>query len=137
MSPPEPTACVHTIVTIRGPFPQTIAQAVSTVLGVARSGGLTAGLPVRAAPPDAEPPTRPSYLAAADRQLALYGWPQASAYRVYSAGDSGSGREEILFVARDGRACTARLGMAMAAGKRAEIAPSAPVAWRRPFEPVG
>src|SRR5919198_786098 len=32
-------------------------------------------------------PPRPSCLAEADRHLALHGWPQASAYRVDSAGD--------------------------------------------------
>jgi hypothetical protein len=72
------------------------------------------------APSRTEPETRPPHLEAADRQLAQYGWPQASAYRVYSAGDSFSGREEILFVAGDGRPRTARLGSVVAAGKRIE-----------------
>jgi hypothetical protein len=61
---------------------------------------------------------RPPHLATADEHLAQFGWPQASAYRVYSAGDSASGREEILFVARDGRALTGRLQVVVAAGKR-------------------
>jgi hypothetical protein len=39
---------------------------------------------------------------------------------VYSAGDSGCGREEILFVARDGEPFTARLGTVWAAGRRIE-----------------
>jgi hypothetical protein len=39
---------------------------------------------------------------------------------VYSAGDSCCGREEILFVARDGEPFTARLGTVVAAGKRIE-----------------
>jgi hypothetical protein len=64
--------------------------------------------------------TRPACLEEADRRLALFGWPQANAYRVYSAGDSPDGREEILFVARHGAAFTARLGTVMAAGKRIE-----------------
>jgi hypothetical protein len=59
-------------------------------------------------------------VALADQQLAKYGWPQAKAYRVYSAGDTGSGREEILFVARDGRPLTARVGTVVAAGRRIE-----------------
>ena len=70
--------------------------------------------------PQRQPASRPACLAAADRRLALYGWPQASAYRVYSAGDSCCGREEILFVARDGEPFTARVGMVVAAGKRIE-----------------
>jgi hypothetical protein len=69
-------------------------------------------------PPPAR--SRPACLEEADQRLALYGWPQASAYRVYSAGDSYSGREEILFVTRSGKAFTARLGMVVAAGKRIE-----------------
>jgi hypothetical protein len=72
------------------------------------------------APSPTEPDARPPHLAAADRQLAQLGWPQASAYRVYSAGDSFCGREEILFVARDGRPLTAQLGTILAGGKRVE-----------------
>lgn len=65
-------------------------------------------------------PSRPPHLAAADRHLAQYGWPMARAYRVYSAGDSGSGREEILFVAHDRRPLTGRFRSTLAAGKRVE-----------------
>jgi hypothetical protein len=65
-------------------------------------------------------PSRLACLEEADRRLALFGWPQASAYRVYSAGDSSCGREEILFVARHGTPFTARLGPVMAAGRRIE-----------------
>jgi hypothetical protein len=64
--------------------------------------------------------SRPACLHEADRRLALFGWPQASAYRVYSAGDSSCGREEILFVASHGAPFTARLGAATAGGKRIE-----------------
>lgn len=64
--------------------------------------------------------SRPAWLEDADRRLALFGWPQASAYRVYSAGDSSCGREEILFVARHGAPFTARLGAVTAVGKRIE-----------------
>ena len=62
----------------------------------------------------------PRDLEAAERQLAEFGWPSASAYRVYSAGDSESGREEILFVAQDGGARTGRLAAVEAAGRRVE-----------------
>jgi hypothetical protein len=85
-----------------------------------RAGGRSGPAARPQAPSPEGPATRPPHLAAADQQLARYGWPQAIAYRVYSAGDSFSGREEILFVARDGRPLTARLGSIVAAGKRIE-----------------
>jgi hypothetical protein len=62
----------------------------------------------------------PLHLEAAERQLADFGWPFASVYRVYSAGDSESGREEILFVAHDGSPRTARLDAVEAGGRRVE-----------------
>jgi hypothetical protein len=111
----------------RPPVPRTVVNAVNAAVRVARRGqaeldnarrAMTVRPPAPAVAPPEERETRPRHLAAADDQLARYGWPQARAYRVYSAGDSGSGREEILFVARDGRAITARVGMLVAAGKR-------------------
>jgi hypothetical protein len=113
-------------VTCLGPVPQSLARAANALWQVARPTR-AALQPVRdattarlQAPSLKRPATRPPELAAADRHLAQYGWPQASAYRVYSAGDSCSGREEILFVARDGRPLTARLGSIVAAGTRIE-----------------
>ncbi len=46
-------------------------------------------------------PTRPVY-ARAEAILAEHGWRGATVYRVYSAGESEDGREEILFVNRKG-----------------------------------
>jgi hypothetical protein len=59
-------------------------------------------------------------LGSAEKLLAEHGWPNASAYRIYSAGDSDSGREEILFVARDGSARTARVASFQGRHKRIE-----------------
>lgn len=109
------------------PLPQSLATALT---GLRRVAGAARGelRPVWEAlglrPPSATQlhtaPSRPACLEEADRRLALFGWPQASAYRVYSAGDSSCGREEILFVARHGAPFTARLGTVMAVGKRIE-----------------
>jgi hypothetical protein len=98
---------------VLAPVPHGVVTALTALRQVAR------GLGVRR-PSSAAAPSRPACLEAADRRLALFGWPQASAYRVYSAGDSSCGREEILFVARHGAPFTARLGTLMAAGKRIE-----------------
>jgi len=92
------------------PLPQSVATAIRALLPVTAARRFLAG----------QPASRPPCLIAADQRLALHGWAQARAYRVYSAGDSGCGREEILFVARDGEPFTARLGTVWAAGRRIE-----------------
>jgi hypothetical protein len=93
------------------PLPQSVATVLRALCEV---------VVARRAQPSRQPASRPACLAEADQRLALHGWPQASAYRVYSAGDSCCGREEILFVAREGDPFTARLGTVVAAGRRIE-----------------
>jgi hypothetical protein len=104
-------------VTTLAPVPHGVATALTALRQVARPVWEAIGV---RRPSAAATPSRSACLEEADRRLALFGWPQASAYRVYSAGDSSCGREEILFVARRGAPFTARLGTVTSAGKRIE-----------------